>query len=98
MTIVVPFFVQRAQHLHHFLAMCRVEVAGRLVGENHRLVANDGARNGDTLLLTAGKLAGHVLGAVRDAHAVHRLGDTSFAFAGGQVVVEQRQLDVFRNV
>ena len=45
--------VQRAQHLHDFLAVGGIEVTGRLVGQDQRLVADNGARDCDALLLAA---------------------------------------------
>src|SRR5918994_6566789 len=62
-----PLFMQLAQQLHHRLAVLRVEVPGRLVGEQDRGRARDRARHRDALLLTAGELAGQVLGAMRHA-------------------------------
>ena len=45
------------QEAKHFTAGARVEVAGRLVGEDHGRTCHDGAGAGHTLLLAAGQLA-----------------------------------------
>lgn len=45
--------IQRTQQFHDFLAMYRVKIAGWLIREYQRLIANDGTRYSDTLLLTA---------------------------------------------
>ena len=45
------------QHRHHCLAVFAVERRSRLVSENHRRIADDGARDRDALLLAAGERA-----------------------------------------
>ena len=86
--------VQGTEQFHHFLAMNGIQVAGRFVGQDQRLVADHCAGNRYALLLPAGQLARSVLGAVRHAHAIHHLGNLLLALAGGHLVVEQGQLDV----
>ena len=49
-----------------------IEVAGRLVGDDDRRVVDDGARDGDALLLPAGELARVVLHAVLEADDAQR--------------------------
>ncbi len=46
------------------LAGALVQIAGRLVGEQQRGVAGEGARDGDALLLSSGKFSGAMFGAV----------------------------------
>src|SRR5688572_14117581 len=46
--------VQLAQQVHHRLAVPRVEVSGRLVGEQDRGLAGERAGDGHALLLAAG--------------------------------------------
>src|SRR5689334_6593602 len=53
--------VQLMEQVHHRLAALRIEVAGRLVGEEQRRFAGDGAGNRDALLLTARELTGQML-------------------------------------
>ena len=53
----------------------RVEVAGGLVGEDERRLADDGARDGDALLLAAGEDARRILAAPREPDALERLAD-----------------------
>ncbi len=88
------FLVEGAKHLHDFLPVRGIEVAGRFVSQDERLITDDRACYGDALLLSAGQLSRHVLRSVRDAHTIHGFGDTLLAFAGRHVVIEQRQLDV----
>ena len=48
--------VEAIEDLHHLLRGGGVEVAGRLVGEDHRRVGDERARDRDALLLAAGEL------------------------------------------
>ena len=59
--------------------LLRIEVAGRLVGEQDQRLAGDGAGDRDALLLTARELAGQVLRAVRHADALERRFDALLA-------------------
>jgi hypothetical protein len=51
-------------------ALAGVEIAGRLIRQQHRRARNDCAGDGHTLLLPAGKLAGRVVLPPRQAHPV----------------------------
>ena len=51
------------------LAGRRVEIAGRLVGEQHVRLGDERARNGDALLLAAGQLPRVVTDAAGEADA-----------------------------
>ena len=92
------FPVQRAQQFHHLLAVHRVEVARRLVGEDQRLVTHDRARNRNPLLLSARQLTRHVFRTVRDTHPVHYLLDALPALRRRHIVIEQGEFDVFRDI
>src|SRR5579872_6199565 len=70
------------EQIHDRLAAARVEVAGRLVREQHERLAGDGARHRDALLLTARELTGKVLRAVRHADALERRFDALTALRG----------------
>ncbi len=61
--------MQLAQQVHHRFAVDRVEVTGRLVGEEYGRIACDRAGDGDALLLTAGELRRKVTDAVRHPDA-----------------------------
>ena len=54
--------VQLDEQLRHRLRRTRIERAGRLVGEQERGLAHDGARDRDTLLFAARKVT-HLFGA-----------------------------------
>ena len=53
--------VELLEHCHDFDAGPAVEIAGRLIGEHYRGLVDNGARDRDALLLTAGKLAGKMV-------------------------------------
>ncbi len=53
----------------------RVEVAGGLVGQDERGLADDGARDGHPLLLAAREHAGGRVAAPGEPHALERLAD-----------------------
>src|SRR5207249_3509583 len=61
--------VQLAEQLHDRFAVRRIEVTGRLVGEEDEWIAGDGASDGDALLLTAGELRWIVLHPMAHADA-----------------------------
>ena len=51
-----PFAVEPVEQVENFERRDRVEVAGRLVGQNEVRVVNERTGDGDPLLLAAGKL------------------------------------------
>jgi hypothetical protein len=53
---------QVAEQRQHLARRGPVQGAGRLVGEKHPRLADQGASDGHTLLLAAGQLAGPVAG------------------------------------
>ena len=73
MQIVAPLAVQLRSSSMTASPLRGVEVAGRLVGEQDRRLAGEGAGDRDALLLTARELAGQMLRAVRHADALERL-------------------------
>ena len=62
--------VQGLENGHHSSLDWRVQVAGRLVGQQDAGILDQGAGNAHPLLLTAGKLGGPVADAVGEAHPV----------------------------
>jgi len=47
-------FIQIRKHLHHFVAMTGVQIAGRFVRQDHFGTSDHGSRHRHALLLTAG--------------------------------------------
>ena len=64
--------VQFLQQIHDRFAVARVEVAGRFVRQKDGRLARERARDRDTLLLAAGKLARQMFGAMSHADAFER--------------------------
>src|SRR6267143_2894467 len=83
--------------MHDRFTVARVEVSGWFVRKQDRRFAGKCPGNGDALLLSAGKLAGQVLGPVKHADALERSHDSRFALVRAQSAICQRQLDVFVN-
>ena len=95
MTMVMPASrLSAVSSVHDVAAGRRVEVAGRLVGEDDLRAGDDGPRDGDALLLAAGKLVGVVAGAVGQADLVERLERQAPPLGGRHAAIDQRQLDV----
>ena len=69
----VAGLVQLGEQPHDFDAGLRVEVAGRLVGEQDRRVVDERARDGDALALAARELVRPVVIAVAQLDLVERL-------------------------
>ena len=86
--------VERGEQFHDVAAGRRVEVAGRLVGEDDLRAGDDGPRDGDTLLLAAGKLVGIVAGAVGKADLGERLERQTPPLGRRHAAIDQRQLDI----
>ena len=72
---MAPSRVEPAEELHDLPALARVEVAGRLVGEEQLRAGNDGAGHRDELLLAAGELAGKEVLLADQLEAVERVAD-----------------------
>ena len=90
--------VELDQRIHDFVRGAGVQVAGGFVGQQHRRRIDQGAGDGDALLLAAGKLAGRVAFAVRQAEQLQRLAGQGGALGPGQMGrgIDQRQLDIFQ--
>lgn len=74
----------------------RIECAGRLVGQNDLRIIHQRARDGNTLLLTARKLIGMVVGAVGQAHRRESPHGFFAPVVSRSVGVEKRQLYIFQ--
>ena len=86
--------IELCEQAHHLGTILRVEVAGRLVGEDELGTEDHGAGDGHALLLTAGELVREVLGTVADVHALHHLLHLLLALALRHAEIGKRQLDV----
>jgi hypothetical protein len=86
--------VQRFQYLGHLLSRSRVEIAGRLVGEQQARLHHDAAADGDPLPFAAGELARQVVGALVDAEFLQDLFHLALAGFRRDPGQHQRQFDV----
>lgn len=90
--------VDPVEQLHDADAGGRVEISGRLVGdEDHRLV-DEGARDRDALLLPSGELVGHPVGLAVEADQLERLGDALGDLVAGVPGHLHREGDVLGDV
>ena len=79
---------------HDFVSGLGVEVAGGFVGEDDRRTVYEGAGDGDSLALSAGKFVGFVHHAGFHADRCQRVFGALHALFAGDAGVNQRQLDV----
>src|SRR5207237_656430 len=93
---LVELFVQATQQLERFFRVLRVEIAGRLVGDEDRRIGDYRACDGDALLLTAGKLPRKVRDAIAETDDVERDARTFAALLLRELRQQQRQLDVLQ--
>ncbi len=87
--------VQLLEQIEDLLAGVGVQRAGRLVGQDDIRPVDQGAGDGDALLLAAGEFVGAVVGAVAQADALQRRAGAAQALLAGQPGVHQRQGDLF---
>ena len=71
-------------------AESRVEIAGRLVGEEHLGLGDERASDRDSLLLTARELAGPMLDSIRQTHTVERVEGTLASLFGIDTAIDER--------
>ena len=67
---LVEFAVGEAQHLKYCFRVSGVEVSCRFVGEDDRRAGNQGAGDGDALLLAAGEFGRPMIEAALDAEQI----------------------------
>ena len=85
--------VEIGEQRHHHRLVDRVEVAGRLVGEDQRRLVDQRPGDAHPLLLAAGELARQVAQALPEAHPAQRLLGLA---AVGHAVDVLRQHDVLQ--
>src|SRR5438093_9684487 len=79
-----PLLVQALEDAHHFDAGFRVEVSGRLVGQQNRRAVDERARDGDALLLTARQLIRMVIRPVAQTDELEHVFRALMALRGPQ--------------
>ena len=66
--------VDALEQIHNAAGGLRIQISRGLVADEQRRPVHDGARNGDALLLAAGKLIGIAVQLVGEAHEAQHLG------------------------
>src|SRR5439155_3696952 len=89
-----PAAVQLREQLHDLLPLTRVEIPGRLVGEDERRLVDHRACHGDELLLPARELPREEVFLRDDPEAVERVGHERLALALLDVAIGQRDIQV----
>src|SRR5437899_3861157 len=89
-----PAAVQLREQLHDLLPLARVEIAGRLVGEDQGRRVDQCARHGHELLLAARELPWEEIFLRDDSESVQRVGNQRVALALLDVAVRQRDIEV----
>src|SRR5262249_47599286 len=87
--------IEARQKIHNLVAGARVEVAGRLIGQDHVRVIDQSAGDGDALLLATRKLHRPVVQPVAQAHQACQLHTPGARFfVQMAALIEQRHLDI----
>ncbi|MDF2697656.1 MAG: uncharacterized protein K0S65_6039 [Labilithrix sp.] len=86
--------VQPLQEGKDLEARPRIEIARRLVGEEHRRPSDERARDRDALLLTAGELIRCMMHAIREPHGRQRLERLLAPLAHRDAAIDERELHV----
>ena len=89
-----PLLAEALEQRQHLGPRGRVEVPGRLVGEDQRRIGDERAGDGDALLLAARQLRGQVVDPVFEPDLAQRRQRPLVARGPRQAGVGQRQLDV----
>ena len=64
--------VQQSQRVHDVMGVACIEIAGRLVGKEHGRIVDEGAGDGDALLLAARELARRIALAIAQPEQAER--------------------------
>src|SRR5271166_5736891 len=88
--------VQLFQNLENFRGGMAVEIAGRLVGEDERGIADDRARDGDTLLLASTELFGEMVDAIFETDELKGGQDMIAALLRSHLSKKQWRFNIFK--
>src|SRR2546425_2240247 len=87
--------IQPFEELHDLVALCRMEIAGRFVGEDQLWIHDYGAGYAHKLLLAAGKLVRKQIFLAHNVETVERVTNQAHALLARHVLVGKRYLKVF---
>ncbi len=92
---VNPFAVETLQDFHDFVAGGPIEIAGRLIGQQHGGPGDRGPRYGHPLPLAAGKLIRTVVLAIENAERTKQILHPFFTLIRRHPGQDQGQFDIF---
>src|SRR5262245_40291881 len=88
--------IQIRKQRENLISRLRVQCAGRFIGKNQGWVIDEGSGDGHPLLLSAGKLVGPMMEAVRETHPIQdRMGPT-YSFRPPDSGIGERQFHVLQ--
>src|SRR5690242_15757387 len=91
------FVVQALEHVHDLFALGRMQVSGRLVGQDDARIRNHCARDTDELLLTTGQLRGKQVFLAYHLKAIERVANDRLPVFLADVAIRKRQLEVLEH-
>src|SRR5215469_3937636 len=83
---------------HDLVGPLAVEIAGWLVAQEKGRIGNDGACNGNALLLTSRELAGEMLHSVSEPNDGEGCFHVLASFCLGECCEKQRELDILKSI
>ena len=89
--------VDTVKFLHNSFGALRIETAGRLIGENNFRIGDQGASNGDALLLTTGELVRVIIFFSLEIEIFQSFGSLNDGFGMTDAGVNKRKSDVLKN-
>ena len=89
--------VNTMKFLHHGFRTFSIETTGRLVGKNDFRIGDQGASNGDALLLTTGELVRVIIFFSLEIEIFQSFGSLNDGFGMTDAGVNKRKSDVLKN-
>src|SRR6185436_13615653 len=86
--------IQSFEEFHDLATLARMQVSGRLIGEDHPGTGNYRARDSNQLLLPAGELVRIEILLADDLKPVNDVGDNALAIRFFDIPVGQRNLEI----
>ena len=90
-----PLSMKLFEKRHDLVAGGAIKGACRLIGQYKHGVVDEGASDGDALLLASGELTGPMMPSMIQADALQSLCGSAVSFASANPGINERQLDIF---
>lgn len=90
--------VELCEEIHDLASRDGVEIPGWFIRENDFRIIEEGAGDGDALLLSSGELAGHTRELVGESESVHERRRSCESFGGIGSRIDSRECDVFEGI